>query len=42
LRNELLGGEHERANAASERLSAPVAGLVFMLLLVTPAMLEPL
>jgi hypothetical protein len=42
LRNELLSGEHERANAASERLSAPVAGLVFtfMLLLVTPAMLE--
>ncbi|MFW6034447.1 MAG: type II secretion system F family protein [bacterium] len=42
LRNELLSEEHERANAASERLSAPVAGLVFtfMLLLVTPAMLE--
>jgi hypothetical protein len=42
LRHELLSAEHERANAASEQLSAPVAGLVltFMLLLVTPAMLE--
>jgi hypothetical protein len=42
LRNELLNEEHERANAASERMSAPVAGLVltFMLLLVTPALLE--
>jgi Flp pilus assembly protein TadB len=42
LRSELLNDEHERANAASERMSAPVAGLVltFMLLLVTPAMLE--
>ena len=42
LRNELLSEEHEQANAASERLSAPVAGLVFtfILLLVTPAMLE--
>jgi hypothetical protein len=42
LRLELLSEEHERANAASERMSAPVAGLTltFMLLLVTPAMLE--
>jgi hypothetical protein len=42
LRHELLSEEHEKANAASERLSAPVAGLTltFMLLLVTPAMVE--
>ncbi|MFW6204461.1 MAG: type II secretion system F family protein [Actinomycetota bacterium] len=42
LRLELLSEEHERANAASEQMSAPVAGLTltFMLLLVTPAMLE--
>ena len=42
LRNQLLNEEHERANAASERLSAPLAGLAFtfMLLLITPAMLQ--
>jgi Flp pilus assembly protein TadB len=42
LRHELLSAEHERANAASERMSAPVAGLTltFMAVLITPAMLE--
>jgi Flp pilus assembly protein TadB len=42
MRHQLLTEEHERANAASERLSAPVSGLVFVFLgmLVTPAILS--